>query len=132
EIFWRGIRRYLTRHANGIVETSDLERALEDVSGRSLERFFDQWVYRPGHPTLKIKVTFEDGLLSVNAKQTQKTGDTAVFVFDLEIDIADRAGKVRRHKKTISTTNDALVVSLHERPAWVGIDPELRLVGDVT
>jgi hypothetical protein len=29
----------------------------------------------------------------------------------LEIDVADKAGKVRRHKKTITTANDALVVS---------------------
>lgn len=131
-LFWRGVQTYLSRHAHGIVETNDLMRALEEVSGRSLERFFDAWVYRPGHPVAKIKVGYEDGLVTVGVKQTQKTGDTAVFAFDLEIEVADKSGRTRRHKKTITTDNDALVVSCHERPAWVGVDPELKLVGEVT
>jgi aminopeptidase N len=132
ETFWSGIRTYLQRHAHGIVETNDLMRALEEVSGRSLERFFDAWVLRPGHPAVKAKVSYEDGLVTVGVKQTQKAGETAIFSFDLEIEVADKAGRTRRHKKTVSSANDALVVACHERPAWVGVDPELRIVGDVT
>jgi aminopeptidase N len=132
QLFWRGINAYLERHAHGIVETNDLMRALESVSGRSLERFFDAWVYRPGHPVIKAKVSYEDGLLTVGVKQSQKTGETAVFNFDLEIEVADKAGRTRRHKKTITEQNDALVVSCHERPTWVGVDPDLRMVGEVT
>jgi aminopeptidase N len=132
ELFYRGLGNYLRRHALGIVETNDLVRALEETSGRSLERFFDQWVYRPGHPVLKAKVAYEDGLLSVSIKQTQKTGEVAVFAFDLEIEVADESGKARRYKKHVETESDALVVSLHERPAWVGFDPELRVIGEVT
>lgn len=131
-LFWRGVQTYLSRHAHGIVETNDLMRALEEVSGRSLERFFDAWVYRPGHPVIKAKVSYEDGLVTVAVKQTQKTGETAVFAFDLEIEVADKAGRTRRHKKTVTTESDALVVACHERPAWVGLDPELRIVGEVT
>ncbi|MET0794325.1 MAG: M1 family metallopeptidase, partial [Polyangiaceae bacterium] len=79
QTFWAGVTQYLTSHAYGVVETNDLQRALESVSGRSLERFFDSWVYRPGHPELKVKVAWDDGLLSVNVKQTQKVADTAEF-----------------------------------------------------
>ncbi|MCC6897961.1 MAG: HEAT repeat domain-containing protein [Polyangiaceae bacterium] len=131
-LFWKGIHAYLERHAHGIVETNDLMRALESVSGRSLERFFDAWVYRPGHPVIKVKVGYDDGLLTVAAKQTQKTGETAVFCFELEVEVADKAGRTRRHKKTVTSDSDALVIACHERPAWVGVDPELRLVGEVT
>lgn len=132
ELFWKGIHEYLRRHAHGIVETNDLMRALEDVSGRSLERFFDAWVYRPGHPIFKVKVSYDDGLLTVGVKQTQKAGETAVFPFELEIEVADKAGKTRRLKKHVDGANDALVVSCHERPQWVGVDPDYRLVGELT
>ena len=54
-------------------------RALEEASGKSLERFFDQWVYRPGHPDLRVKIGWDDGLLTVELKQKQKTGDVATF-----------------------------------------------------
>ncbi len=132
KLFWQGIQHYLERHAHGIVETNDLQRALEEASGRSLERLFDQWVYRPGHPALKVKVSYDDKLLSVNVKQTQKTGPTAVFAYPLEIEVADKSGKVQRYRKDVTQANDALVVSLPERPAWVAFDPALRVCGDVS
>ncbi len=132
DLFWKGIRRYLEKHALGVVETNDLQRALEEVSGRSFEQFFDQWVFRPGHPVVKSKVSYEDNLLSVSVKQTQKGTDVATFAFDLEIDVADKSGKVRRHKKSVNGKNDTLVVSLHERPSWVAVDPDLRIAGAVS
>src|SRR5262249_46134674 len=70
-LFFGGVRAYLTRHQKGVVETRDLMRALEEVSGRSLERFFEQWVYRPGHPELEIKVEHEGEVATVSVKQTQ-------------------------------------------------------------
>jgi aminopeptidase N len=132
ETFWTGVREYLTSHAYGIVETNDLQRALEHVSGRSLERFFDSWVYRPGHPDLKVKVSWDDGLLSVSVKQAQKIGDTAQFHFELEIEVGLRSGDVSRHKKSVTLANDTFVLKLPERPAFVAFDPELRVVGELT
>ncbi len=131
ELFWAGIREHLTSHAYGIVETNDLQRALEKVSGRSLERFFDSWVYRPGHPDLKVKVSWDDGLLSVSAKQAQKIGETALFQFELEVEVGTRAGSVSRHKKTVTLANDTLVIALDERPAFVAFDPDLRVLGEL-
>jgi aminopeptidase N len=130
--FWSGVREYLTSHAYGIVETNDLQRALEKVSGRSLERFFDSWVYRPGHPDLKVKLSWDDDLLSVSVKQAQKIGDTAQFHFELEIEVGMRSGEVSRHKKSVTLATDTFVIKLPERPAFVAFDPELRVLGDLT
>jgi len=132
EIFWAGVRDYLSSHAYGIVETNDLQRALEKVSGRSLERFFDSWVYRPGHPDLKVKVSWDDGLLSVSAKQAQKLGDTALFHFELDLEIGLRSGEVTRHQKSVSSASDTFVVQLAERPAYVAFDPDLRVLGELS
>ena len=132
QTFWQGVKAYLLRHAGGVVETNDLMRALEEVSGRSLERFFDQWVYRQGHPQLKVKIAWDDGLLNVSAKQTQRTGATAVFAFELEIAVLGKDGKLERHRKSVTEANDTLVVALAERPKWVAFDPDLRVIGDIT
>ena len=37
----------------GSVETRDLARAIEDVSGRNFDEFFDRWIARAGHPELE-------------------------------------------------------------------------------
>jgi aminopeptidase N len=132
EVFWTGVRTYLGAHAYSVVETNDLQRALEKVSGRSLERFFDSWVYRPGHPELKVKLSWDDGLLSISVKQSQKIGDTAEFHFELEVEIGTRGGGVTRHKKSVSAATDTFVIALAERPAFVAFDPEMRVLGDLT
>lgn len=132
ELFWKGVNLYLTRHGGGIVETNDLERAFEEVSGRSLEQFFDQWVYRPGHPVVKAQVSYERGQLNVKVRQTQKSGDVPLFAFPVEIEIGTKSGKTHRHEKWIESESDALVVPVAERPAWVCVDPRFRVVGSVT
>jgi aminopeptidase N len=132
DIFWKGIELYLTRNGGGIVETNDLCRALEETSGRSLERHFDQWVFRPGHPVLKVQVGWEEGQINVRVRQSQKTGDVPLFAFPLEIEIGTKAGKVHRHEKWIDSESDALVVPLPERPSWVAFDPRFRVIGAIT
>jgi len=132
DTFWAGVQQYLKSHAYGVVETNDLQRALELVSGRSLERFFDSWVYRPGHPELKVKVSWDDGLLSISVKQSQKLGDTAEFHFELEVEVGDRDGAVSRHKKSVTSASDTFVIQLSERPAFVVFDPDLRILGELS
>ncbi len=130
--FFEGVQLYLKRHAFGIVETTDLMRAFEEVSGRSLERFFDHWVYRPGHPELSVKVSYDDGLLSVALKQAQKPGDTAIFALPIEIEVSHGDGTCTRHQKLMTEAQDVLTVSLDKRPHHVGFDPEQRVISKLT
>ena len=132
EVFWRGVKLYLERHAHGIAETNDLMRAFESVSGEALERFFDQWVYRPGHPDLKVTIGWDDGLLSVRVKQRQKGNDVATFAFPLEVLVQARSGKSELHRKDVTEATDVLLVRLSERPAFVVFDPELSVIADVS
>jgi aminopeptidase N len=132
DLFFEGVQRYLKRHAFAIVETNDLMRALEEVSGRSLERFFDQWVYRPGHPELSVKVGYDDGLLAVSLKQSQKTGETAIFTLPIEIEVVHADGTRTRHEKVMSEAQDVLTLPLDKRPLHVSFDPEQRVVGKLT
>jgi aminopeptidase N len=131
-VFFEGVQRYLKRHAFGIVETNDLMRAFEEVSGRSLERFFDHWVYRPGHPELTVKVGYDDGLLSVSLKQAQKPGDTAIFALPIEVEVVHSDGTRTRHEKLVTEAQDVLTLPLDKRPLHVGFDPEQRVIGKLT
>jgi aminopeptidase N len=132
EVFWSGVKSYLTTHAGGIVETTDLVRAFEKVSGRSLERFFDQWVYRPGHPVLKIKVSYEDRVLVVHLKQNQKTEETAVFSLPLSIRVVHADKQVTLHERCVESASDTLVVACDARPLWIEVDPDFRLIGNLS
>ena len=58
--FRESLRIYLDRHKHGTVETQDLRKVLEEVSGNSLQQFFEQWVCRKGHPILNVEFVIEN------------------------------------------------------------------------
>jgi aminopeptidase N len=72
-----GLHRYLTLHAHQPVTTPDLIDALTDASGINVQPFFDQWVYKPGHPVIDYTWTYDDIAKQVvlTVKQTQDTTD---------------------------------------------------------
>lgn len=43
--FWAGLRRYTRDHAGGVVTSIDLQRAMEQASGRDLGPLFVEWVF---------------------------------------------------------------------------------------
>lgn len=44
--FWRGLKFYTQKHWGRSVETADFQHAMEEAAKRSLQGFFDKWVYR--------------------------------------------------------------------------------------
>jgi alanyl aminopeptidase len=50
----RGLRRYLTTHANGNAAASDLFAALSDVSGTDIGAYLGPYLDRPGGPRIAI------------------------------------------------------------------------------
>jgi aminopeptidase N len=132
-LFWRGIRSYIQRHARGVVETRDLQRAMEEVSGRSLGRFFEQWLFRAGHPEIDVVVTWEKGILSVSTRQVQSTSDgvPACFELPLELDLGDADGRVVSRLVRVADKQQSFALPVPERPAFVVIDPAMRIIGEV-
>jgi aminopeptidase N len=129
-LFFAGVNRYLSRHKGGIVETRDLLRALEDESGRSLEGFFDQWVFRAGHPDLDVKASHdpEHGLLTVRVKQKQSTDAvTPLFRFALAIGVV-HGDREETHRLEVSSAEHSFVLPCEKSPTRVRVDPEGALL----
>ncbi|AKT36064.1 M1 family aminopeptidase [Chondromyces crocatus] len=144
ELFWRAVNTYLTRHARGVVETRDLQRAFEDTSGRSLERFFEQWVFRSGHAEVEVKIEFDDTLCTVTVKQSHGPGGSrdardhgpstdaapSAFAFDLVLDFG--FGEVQREVRRVEQATHTFAIPLPRRPKFVVVDPDLRVLGELS
>jgi aminopeptidase N len=132
-LFWRGVRAYLARHARGVVETRDLQRAFEEASGRGLGRSFEQWLYKPGHPEMDVEISWQKGVLSVATKQTQPTSDgvPACFELELPVDLGDGDGRVVRRTMRVTEKQQTVALAAPTRPAFVVVDPDARILGEV-
>lgn len=86
EVFWKGVRVYIDRFQGRSAETDDFRKVMEEVSGQSLERFFDQWLRRPGMPTVKVSRRFADEQITLTVRQVQEMdGQNPAWAFTLPI-----------------------------------------------
>jgi aminopeptidase N len=134
DVFYKGVAHYLKRHGGGSVETRDLVRALEDVSGKSLGRLFDQSVYKPGHVELEVVVSWEAGVLSAVARQVHQATDGVPQTFEVPLELLVVGARSDSHKHVLrsSQRSETFAVPCPDRPAFVVIDPDMRILGEVT
>ena len=84
--FVQGLQEYYRTYRDSTALTADFMRVMESVSGKSLEGFFNQWLFFAGEPALKI-YTFKTGKGDMNIviEQTQEL----LYDFNIEIGITD-------------------------------------------
>ncbi len=128
--FWDSIRTYVKKFREKVVETSDLKTTIEEVTGRSMDTFFDEWLFKPGHPELSIKFDWldESKILRLNVDQVQDTSNgTPTFHFPADIFILD--GRVERtFKVEISNKQECFEFTFEEKPTSVVFDPRNRIL----
>ena len=136
ENFRRGIHAYIERYRTHEVITPDLMRILEEVTGRSLERFFQQWLYGGGHPELDVSYSWnsEQKLAKLKIKQTQKVDElTACFSLPLDVAFTIPAEQDGQQARTVSMqvllgedgqVEQSFYLPLEREPLMVRIDPD--------
>lgn len=80
EAFARGIRRFYTENRFKKAGTSDLQRAMEQECGTSLERFFERWIYDSTLPRVRVSSTVEGQELVVHIEQQGEVFDLPILV----------------------------------------------------
>ncbi len=133
DLYRRCIKTYLERHAFGIVETANLRSVIEELSGRSWDRFFDQWVTQIGTPTLDVKYQWDakTKLARVTVRQTQKiSSEHPLFQFPLTVRFKS-AKDTRDHTITMLEKEEQFYVPLPAAPTIVRIDPSYTLLARI-
>jgi aminopeptidase N len=128
EAFFAGLNKYLTDNAFTAVEVDELRMAFEDVSGRDLNWFFNQWYLSAGHPKLDISYGYDPatGEALVTVAQTQEPTDEqpAIFQLPTTVDVYDAAGQVTRHSVTMTEREQTFRLPASAEPALIVFDAE--------
>lgn len=134
DVFWPAVADYLQTFAKRTVETEDFRKKLEAHSGRSLVRFFDEWIYGKGYPKLEVKFSHDSdekrGTLTVDQTQVpaaakkREEEEAIVFHFDLAVDWEDADGKWHRRTIEIGKKKESFHLDMPAKPKQIRIDPE--------
>src|SRR5438128_6472964 len=135
--FWGSLQQYVTANRHQVVETVDLERAIEIATGRNLQAFFQQWIYKGGHPEYQVEFAWDHTtrIATVTVRQEQQTGtehrvETPLLDMPVTLLFALPEGEVPPVKREPS----AFPLRVHEqvhtfhialpaKPRWMSFDP---------
>ena len=121
--FFKSINNYLTTNKFKSAEAHQLRLAFEEVTGRDLNWYFNQWYFGNGHPSVDIDYVYNDatGKVNVIIKQTQKSGK--YFKLPLAVDIYDGANKVR-YNVWAKNAVDTFTFDYTKRPDLINVDAD--------
>jgi aminopeptidase N len=93
--FFEGLHNYLEKYKYQSAEVHQLRLVFEELTGKDLNWFFNQWYYSAGHPKLNISYDYNtlQKTVTVNVKQVQANE----FQFPFAIDIFEGAKRTRHN-----------------------------------
>lgn len=120
QAFARGVRLFWERRRFRVASWQDLRAAFEEASGRSLERFFTQWLDRTDAPRVRVAAARRLGA------NTEITLEQDAPPFDLLVPLRlQREGGSQAH--TVRLRERRRTVLINAEADSVLLDPELRL-----
>ncbi len=63
--FQKGLQHYLKKHSYANATTEDLWEALEEVSGKPVNKLMTDWISKPGHPLIRVQEIGDSGQLKL-------------------------------------------------------------------
>ncbi len=126
--FREGLKLYLNDNKFGTGEAHQLRLALEEVSGKDLNWFFNQWYYSNGHPKLDIKYTISESAKIVTVEVKQKQDN--LFQFPLAIDIYEDA-KPKRFNVWMDEKDKSFSFKFAKKPHLINAGAERVLLAEI-
>jgi len=124
--FFKSLNLYLTTNKFKAAEAHQLRLAFEEVTGRDLNWFFNQWYFSNGHPSVTIDYEYDDaaGKATVIVKQIQKG---KLFTLPIAVDVYNGTNKTRYNIWSKNTV-DTFSFSYSKRPDLVNVDGDKVLL----
>ena len=130
DLYRKCIKTYLERYQYGNVVTENLRTVIEELSGRSYDQFFDQWLYHGRFPDLEVDYNWDEQSKQarIAVRQTQQV-DQNVLLFSLPLTIRfySRTGAVDRVAQVTKKQED-FAFGLSAAPDRVRVDPDYTLL----
>ena len=131
DAFFKSLNNYLITNKFKSGEADQLRLAFEEVTGKDMNWFWNQWYFGSGHPKVAITYNYDASAkkMFVYLRQTQL--EDKVFKMPFAIDIYSGAGKVRTNV-WMQNRSDTFVFDASSKPNLVNVDAEKGLLWEKT
>lgn len=129
DAFFKSLNKYLTTNKFGNGSAHKLRLAFEEVTGKDLNWFFNQWYFGSGNPKLDISYGYDAATQTAKVfiKQTQ-TGDK-LFKLPFAIDIYE-GGRKKRYPVWAENRTDTFSFAVSSKPDLINVDGDKILLAE--
>lgn len=125
DAYFKSLNNYLTTNKFKPGEAGQMRLAFEEVTGKDMNWFWNQWFYGSGHPVVKIDYKYEAGKAMVIIEQTQKTDK--VFRLPIAIDVYTGATK-KRYNVWVENKIDTFSFTYSQKPDLINVDADKAML----
>ena len=128
EIFWEGIQKYYKKYKDLNATTDDFKRVMEEVSGKDLTVFFQQWLYKPGILKLKGNWSYDEQASEVVINLSQVQTDGSLFEMPLQIGVDFGNNKQQLEQIELNRKSNTFKIKVEAEPKNISLDPNLYVL----
>lgn len=125
--FFKALNLYLTTNKFKSAEAQQLRLAFEEVTGRDLNWFWNQWYYGSGQPALDIKYGYDAATKNASVIVTQTQAGDKIFKLPVAIDVYE-GGQKTRHQVWLENKSDTFYFKSEEKPDLINFDGDKVLL----
>lgn len=123
EAFFKSLELYLKNNQFKSVEIHNLRLAFEEVTGRDMNWFFNEWFFNSGHPVLDIHYSYSADSVFVTIDQKQNTEKGLVYQLPFKVAVWHGTA-LTNYDFTLSKRSQTFAIASSTKPDLVDFDPE--------
>ncbi len=124
QLFTNAIRHYVNEFQHRNVDTHDFENAVREATGYNLYWFFNEWVYKAGHPVYDVSYDYDQSShkLDLHVTQAQIIDSlTPLYKMPVDIYIVTASQKITARIWVDSVSNN-YTFDVTDKPLMVNFD----------
>ena len=132
--FFRSLGLFLKKHAFQSVDTHDLMTAVKEATGENMDWFFEQWIFKAGHPVFEVSYAWDESAQKVRLRivQTQDTSKgVPIYKTPVLIGLA-MPGTATSERIWITKKEETFALDAPQRPLLVRFDEGHNLLKEWT
>ncbi len=127
KLFWKAIHHYVETFSGQAVETADLINSIQAATGKNLRKFFDQYVYGPGHPDYTVNYWWNEAAKTAHVRVQQKPVNSHHFSLPVTLRFVTTGGS-KDFTETIDDKEHNFKYKFAKEPLDFRFDPNFGLL----